>query len=100
MVEVLEGTEVYPRTGGGNAGYTVRQVAKQGLSPHGRGKLLNRAGRLDLLRSIPARAGETPRRSSLGGVRGVYPRTGGGNETGWRKTGMAKGLSPHGRGKP
>ena len=71
-------------------------------------------------RSIPARAGETPRSRSAEGqggsiparagetafaphncpAREVYPRTGGGNQYAARILNGGRGLSPHGRGKP
>ena len=54
----------------------------------------------DRVRSIPARAGETPCWSELGGFASVYPRTGGGNEDDGGAGALAPGLSPHGRGKP
>ena len=51
--------EVYPRTGGGNWSSGNNTPALTGLSPHGRGKLLERAEQVLINRSIPARAGET-----------------------------------------
>ena len=50
---------VYPRTGGGNLGGAGGRVMPEGLSPHGRGKLIGiHLGGQDK-GSIPARAGET-----------------------------------------
>ena len=54
-------TGVYPRTGGGNRLNTFLAFALYGLSPHGRGKLKVKEPVIRLSRSIPARAGETPR---------------------------------------
>ena len=51
-------------------------------------------------RSIPARAGETCCYPVTPVTPRVYPRTGGGNQTGRQALGYADGLSPHGRGKP
>ena len=52
-------TEVYPRTGGGNASCAWMAVAVRGLSPHGRGKLRREPAFVLAGGSIPARAGET-----------------------------------------
>ena len=50
---------VYPRTGGGNRPQDVIRLCRQGLSPHGRGKLRLGSRRNGHPGSIPARAGET-----------------------------------------
>ena len=70
-----------------------------GLSPHGRGKRLQRRRRRICLRSIPARAGETLPFLEPCNALEVYPRTGGGNIIVDAKTHTLNGLSPHGRGK-
>ncbi len=78
--------------------HLVNPFGPTGLSPRGRG---NRAtppltpGRNG---SIPARAGE-PAPAFLPAVHvGVYPRAGGGTESGLHRTLNAYGLSPRGRG--
>ena len=71
-----------------------------GLSPHGRGKRYFIPRLLGGLRSIPARAGETPSSPMTDCPMGVYPRTGGGNKHSRRRARSCGGLSPHGRGKP
>ena len=50
---------VYPRVGGGNAASRFIQRLLIGLSPRGRGKLLQALDRHNIGRSIPAWAGET-----------------------------------------
>ena len=50
---------VYPRTGGGNLTNMDGRPTAEGLSPHGRGKLVEDYGYNRRIRSIPARAGET-----------------------------------------
>ena len=52
-----------------------------------------------IMRSIPAWAGETNRRSIRQSRWGVYPRVGGGNRPGSGLIRTVKGLSPRGRGK-
>ena len=51
---------VYPRVGGGNAGDDMPDKAIGGLSPRGRGKLIDRPAVEFRPGSIPAWAGETP----------------------------------------
>ena len=96
--EYTEG--VYPRTGGGTAGLKLVREHAQGLSPHGRG---NRSVAVSALRrrgSIPARAGEPPRRKRATTWPRVYPRTGGGTLDEDDVATVHLGLSPHGRGNP
>ena len=71
-----------------------------GLSPHGRGKLTTLADGDQVEGSIPARAGETPLPDMPTINSWVYPRTGGGNDSTEAGSPPARGLSPHGRGKP
>ena len=92
--------EVYPRTGGGNFVLAGIVGAGIGLSPHGRGKRRLLASCWLVLRSIPARAGETIWRGSTVAYTTVYPRTGGGNGLRLNYRLRLDGLSPHGRGKP
>ena len=90
---------VYPRTGGGNSGKGGGGIVPEGLSPHGRGKPGVRLDEVHRLRSIPARAGETPHADRADQEQAVYPRTGGGNSGGLSGGTTTRGLSPHGRGK-
>ena len=53
---------VYPRTGGGNRGAGNAGGGNGGLSPHGRGKRMDKVKEWAAEGSIPARAGETRRR--------------------------------------
>ena len=52
-----------------------------------------------VIRSIPARAGETPPEETRTFTPTVYPRTGGGNTLPMSLVVATTGLSPHGRGK-
>ena len=90
---------VYPRVGGGNGLHAARRLCGGGLSPRGRGKPCLRCGRVDIRRSIPAWAGETPTYLSVHSSRAVYPRVGGGNANFKRLFRCGGGLSPRGRGK-
>ena len=93
-------SRVYPRTGGGNSLWNFRELELYGLSPHGRGKQCRLPRHPGGIRSIPARAGETSRKSAGPWATPVYPRTGGGNRGPITLTEYGQGLSPHGRGKP
>ena len=65
-----------------------------------RGKPCRFAPRLPLRRSIPACAGEAPRKCRTTGTSAVYPRVCGGSPAAhWRLT-IPPGLSPRVRGKP
>ena len=93
-------SRVYPRVGGGNSVSYGVGLARNGLSPRGRGKpppmRIPRPSR----RSIPAWAGETRLNASTASRASVYPRVGGGNKVDDLSVGSAGGLSPRGRGKP
>ena len=89
---------VYPRTGGGTAPMAIDRHNCMGLFPHGRGNHLHVAPRKYVLGSIPARAGEPPRRPLCERPRQVYPRTGGGTAPNPSELVAYRGLSPHGRG--
>ena len=91
---------VYPRTGGGTMSFCRFTAFPKGLSPHGRGNRPRLPAGQDVVRSIPARAGEP--RAVLRGARQerVYPRTGGGTDMTPRDWPLDAGLSPHGRGNP
>ena len=89
---------VYPRVGGGTDPYAWNTWLPTGLSPRGRGNPPSNTGNGNLLRSIPAWAGEPPALPWLPWLLTVYPRVGGG--TGRLNPGvmLAGGLSPRGRG--
>ena len=87
---------VYPRTGGET--WQLIHAGDLGLSPHGRGNLMQRVLRLELQRSIPARAGKPRTAHAINAVPRVYPRTGGETVCQAPRASVAKGLSPHGRG--
>ena len=70
---------VYPRVGGGTEEEQEAHEYTRGLSPRGRGNLLETAPRLALPRSIPAWAGEPVRLIPNAHLRRVYPRVGRGN---------------------
>ena len=93
-------TTVYPRMGGGNTGRKVSVRAIAGLSQHGRGKQRQQQAIDAVGGSIPAWAGETPPFPPRTALPAVYPRMGGGNAYRPPRTRLARGLSPHGRGKP
>ena len=90
---------VYPRVGGGNRFCLPYGYLRLGLSPRGRGKLQNSALQPQILRSIPAWAGETATARLWASTATVYPRVGGGNHSGVRPRQSIDGLSPRGRGK-
>ena len=91
--------EVYPRVGGGNRSHGCGEYRRGGLSPRGRGKRHRRPGQPNLLRSIPAWAGETALVAVDFAQGKVYPRVGGGNVTAVQDSPTCSGLSPRGRGK-
>ena len=91
---------VYPRVGGG-AGFDVHKIdIKEGLSPRGRGSHGVAAAAERLEGSIPAWAGEPPKRASLASSSRVYPRVGGGARLKAVEHPDGYGLSPRGRGSP
>ena len=92
--------KVYPRVGGGNGAGTPRMIAKQGLSPRGRGKRPPLPMAKIGSGSIPAWAGETSRGRPGIWLSRVYPRVGGGNPPWSYSRAICCGLSPRGRGKP
>ena len=72
----------------------------EGLSPRGRGNLLNEDGRGERRRSIPAWAGEPDLVFDGFRLPWVYPRVGGGTALRRRVHAVRRGLSPRGRGNP
>ena len=91
---------VYPRVGGEPILRRAERRGRKGLSPRGRGtRLLQPVGGAQG-RSIPAWAGNPPRRSIRRCRSGVYPRVGGEPSYSLSGTGSPNGLSPRGRGTP
>ena len=66
----------------------------KGLSPRERGKRAFRVPMSAISRPIPARAGETSRRSDVGPVTRAYPRASGGNGKDRAAVVIHPGLSP------
>ncbi len=92
--------EVYPRGCGGTV-YT-RHVSSQssGLSPRVRGNQTPHRSLPDIVRSIPAGAGEPSRPRAPLPSKGVYPRGCGGTHAPDWKRHLFSGLSPRVRGNP
>ena len=84
---------------GGNLVNTVSPAARQGLSPHTRGKLSHPPMPNRVNGSIPAYAGETSQSGNRRCYARVYPRIRGGNLLNDLVSGFSGGLSPHTRGK-
>ena len=91
---------VYPRVCGGTSGARRRRAIRQGLSPRVRGNPRARAHGDDVSRSIPACAGEPPRRGRAQELGRVYPRVCGGTSSEDAGTSAGRGLSPRVRGNP
>ena len=89
---------VYPRERGGTlAALRLRRVLP-GLSPRTRGNPEIPDGEVDQQGSIPANAGEPPRRQSHRPRPGVYPRERGGTAMAYLASQVDEGLSPRTRG--
>ena len=69
-----------------------------GLSPRVRGNQQEREQEINLVRSIPACAGEPPVASRMGATASVYPRVCGGTRSCPTSRGNTRGLSPRVRG--
>ena len=89
---------VYPRVGGGTVWEEIQDIIGNGLSPRGRGNRRRRVHGQQVVRSIPAWAGEPISESRLTSLTWVYPRVGGGTLRTGLQLGGAQGLSPRGRG--
>ena len=89
---------VYPRVGGGTISWCISIAKRYGLSPRGRGNLIEPAQSLTLRRSIPAWAGEPFARNPQTPRASVYPRVGGGTIYALAASVIFLGLSPRGRG--
>ena len=92
--------ECYPRECGGTIRESGRDPEQVGLSPRVRGNRGARRLRPSRSGSIPASAGEPPRRTGAGASTGVYPRECGGTRTGAAQWRARPGLSPRVRGNP
>ena len=90
---------VHPRACGGNAGYQIARTSRAGPSPRVRGKLPPSCQMVPLLRSIPARAGETGHGEPTTYARRVHPRACGGNSNRPTHPGTYSGPSPRVRGE-
>ena len=91
-------SKVYPRVGGATVPALTLPRPGEGLSPRGRGnphKLFRRHSRQ---RSIPAWAGQPPRRPGPNPTLTVYPRVGGATVPMTQPDENEDGLSPRGRG--
>ena len=89
---------VYPRVGGETTAAASVAPSTQGLSPRGRGNLVEFATEGTQIRSIPAWAGKPVDPGNGGVVREVYPRVGGETYTFVDNGALMQGLSPRGRG--
>ncbi len=89
---------VYPRPRGGAPTLSCRTCAIQGLSPPARGSRVCHRVLSEVLRSIPARAGEPLFSPAANNVERVYPRPRGGAFPPRLAMLMASGLSPPARG--
>ena len=89
---------VYPRLGGGTVFWRNLVSHDKGLSPRGRGNLLQHRQVSGRYGSIPAWAGEPRCTGRLLDWTRVYPRVGGGTLNGPAYRLRPKGLSPRGRG--
>ena len=91
-------TPVYPRVCGGTPSSSQTCRPDYGLSPRMRGNRINIGTLYAWRRSIPAYAGEPPRRRQSLVEQGVYPRVCGGTEWLEQQAGNDDGLSPRMRG--
>ena len=89
---------VYPRACGGTGTTPPSAKPGSGLSPRVRGNLLVAVAQNLIHRSIPARAGEPPRETSLTPACAVYPRACGGTIAMCGGSIILPGLSPRVRG--
>ena len=99
FIALRPSARVYPRVGGGNAVRQIPGPRGHGLSPRGRGKLVQLYAGAGRQGSIPAWAGETRAAALRCPGQRVYPRVGGGNAALLPLPWAAEGLSPRGRGK-
>ena len=97
-VAALALLKVYPRVGGGTTSRLSIACCRNGLSPRGRGNLVQKVLAGDSARSIPAWAGEPGQPIPCPSYPRVYPRVGGGTPLGCAARPVGYGLSPRGRG--
>jgi len=95
---VLDVMGVYPRVRGGTSAKMNKTTPKIGLSPRARGNHLFTNGNGQLIRSIPACAGEPRARAGRWICSSVYPRVRGGTANQEKHGGKNQGLSPRARG--
>ena len=89
----------HPRGGGENLAIILRQLADQGSSPRGRGKLGRQLTEPAATGLIPAGAGKTQRPEQRTGGHPAHPRGGGENVRKAISRASEVGSSPRGRGK-
>ena len=94
------GLWVYPRVCGGTGWPGAVQPRGTGLSPRVRGNLVCALSYGRIAGSIPACAGEPPRRAGRAAPGTVYPRVCGGTTAAGGQAGRMLGLSPRVRGNP
>ena len=92
------GSTVYPRASGGTAPIPSSPSHGGGLSPRERGNRDADDGAAEVVRSIPARAGEPGAASGVAKTGQVYPRASGGTGRGIGRSEDGSGLSPRERG--
>ena len=92
------GAPVHPRAGGEHAAADVDVRLNYGSSPRGRGTPDARYARLETVRFIPARAGNTSGGRLPPGAEAVHPRAGGEHALDGLSDGKYDGSSPRGRG--
>ena len=89
---------VHPRAGGEHVHFSAPHVPFTGSSPRGRGTLVDDVRDPDGHRFIPARAGNTRRRSESSAPCTVHPRAGGEHRQRHDRRPHLPGSSPRGRG--
>ena len=93
-------SEAHPRSRGENTGKLMNGVTQRGSSPLTRGKRLEAAVVLLVLRLIPAHAGKTRGACPCRGSVRAHPRSRGENTLRTLHQGAGQGSSPLTRGKP
>ena len=93
------GKRVHPRACGGNCFLSLQESCNKGPSPRLRGKRDRPNETVNVLRSIPAPAGETAITLTASSTVMVHPRACGGNEYKLYRVELEEGPSPRLRGK-
>ncbi len=96
---IMQEAADHPRTCGANRLARTCQAPRYGSSPHMRGKPATSRAELQMIRIIPAHAGQTARPSGRTSCRPDHPRTCGANILPGAEANTAVGSSPHMRGK-